>query len=345
MEQPEGYVVKGKEKYVCRLDKALYGLKQVPRRWNKCFDQFVVSQGFQRSEYDHCAYIKKSKSGDKVYLLLYVDDMLIASKDQEEIKSDKKMLASRFEIKELGPARRILGMDIERDRRGGVLTLPQSVYVKKILHVFNTGEAKVVTTPIGEQFRLSAIKDGDEQEPVGDDVPYANSIGSIMYAMIGTRCDNAVGLISRFMSNPGSVHWSAVKWVLRYRKGTHDMKLVFRKTENFVVEGFCDSDFSSDLDRRRSISGYVFSAGGNAICWKSGLQDIVDLSTTEAEHMALVEAVKEGIWLKGLIEEFGNEQESINVWCDSLSALCLAKNNVHHERTKHISRKFILSEI
>ena len=341
MDQPEGYVVKGKEQLVCKLEKALYGLKQAPRQWNKCFDQFVVSQGFKRSEYDHCVYIKEAKSGNRVYLLLYVDDMLLASKDLEEINTVKGLLASRFDMKDLGPARRILGMDIERDREGGVLTLSQTGYVKKVLQAFNMDEAKPVTTPIGAQFRLSAIKDGDGQVPVGDDVPYANAIGSVMYAMIGTRCDlaYAVGLISRYMSNPSSDHWSAVKWVLRYLKGTQDLKLVFKRAEKFVVEGFCDSDFSSDLDRRRSISGYVFTAGGSSICWRSGLQDVVALSTTEAEYMALVEAVKEGIWLKGLIEEFGYEQESIDVWCDSQSALCLAKNNVHHERTKHISRK------
>lgn len=69
MDQPEGYVEKGKEDYVCKLEKALYGLKQAPRKWNKCFDQFVVDQGFIRSEFDHCVYIKKSKVGYKVYLL------------------------------------------------------------------------------------------------------------------------------------------------------------------------------------------------------------------------------------------------------------------------------------
>lgn len=158
MEQPEGYVVEGKEEYVCRLEKALYGLKQAPRQWNKCFDEFVVSQGFQRSEYDHCVYIKQTKTGVTVYLLLYVDDMLLASRDLEEIKQVKKLLASRFEMKDLGPARRIIGMNIERDREGGVLTLSQSGYVKKILQVFNMDEAKAVTTPIGAQFKLSSIK-------------------------------------------------------------------------------------------------------------------------------------------------------------------------------------------
>lgn len=130
-----------------------------------------------------------------------------------------------------------------------------------------------------------------------ENVPYSNVIGSIMYAMIGTRCDlaYAVGLVSRYMSRPGLVHWAVVKWVLRYMKGTKEHKLVFRNNESFKVEGFCDADFSADLDKRRSITGYVFTAGGNVISWRSCLQPVVALSTTEAEYMALVEAVKEAI--------------------------------------------------
>ncbi|KAL1200962.1 Retrovirus-related Pol polyprotein from transposon TNT 1-94 [Cardamine amara subsp. amara] len=133
MEQPEGFVVKREEDHVCLLEKALYGLKQAPRQWNKCFDQFVVSHGFKRSKYDHCVYIKESKGKCFIYLLLYVDDMLIASKDMKEIQIVKDLLSNRFEMKDLGAARRILGMDIERDRKGGVLTLSQSGYIKKIL--------------------------------------------------------------------------------------------------------------------------------------------------------------------------------------------------------------------
>lgn len=161
-------------------------------------------------------------------------------------------------------------MDIERDREGGVLSLSQSGYLKKILQVFNMSESKGVSTPIGTQFKLSAIKDDDGQVPVGDDVPYANVIGSVVYAMIGTRCDlaYAVGLIDRFMSNPSSVHWSAVKWVMRYIKETHDKKLIFRKQEEYKVEGFCAQVFHLILiEEDRYQATYlqqvvVLSAGG-----------------------------------------------------------------------------------
>ena len=128
------------------------------------------------------------------------------------------------------PTRQILRMDIERNCEKEILTLSQYGYIRKILRVFNMDESKSVSTPVGVHFKFSI--DDDEAETSMDDIPYANAIGSIMYAMIGTRCDlaYAFGLVSRFMSNHGIVYWTAVKWVLRYLKGTQDLKMCFRKT-------------------------------------------------------------------------------------------------------------------
>lgn len=181
----------------------------------------------------------------------------------------------------------------------------------------------------------------DEEEYMKS-VPYANAVGSIMYSMIGTRPDLAypVGMICRFMGNPIKEHWLGVKWVLRYIRGTMETKLCYKKGSEFVLRGYCDSDYAADIDGRRSISGVVFTLGGNTISWKSSLQDVVALSTTEAEYMALNEAVKEALWLKGILKEFGYEQRAVEVFCDSQSAIALSKNNVHHERTKHIDTKF-----
>lgn len=117
-----------------------------------------------------------------------------------------------------------------------------------------------------------------------------------------------------------------------------DVGLVFKKScENFVVRGFSDSDFGGDLDIRRSTTGYVFMVGGNTVSWKSGLQHVVALSTTEAEYISLVEAIKEGLWLRVLTEELGYKQSEVCVGCDSQSAIFLAKNNAFHDRTKHVA--------
>ncbi|CAA7036548.1 unnamed protein product [Microthlaspi erraticum] len=175
-----------------------------------------------------------------------------------------------------------------------------------------------------------------------DNVPYASAVGSLMYAMIGSRPDlaYAVGVISRFMSSPSRDHWTAVKWVLRYLRGASKAKLTFTKNERFRVEGFCDSDYATDLDRRRSVTGFIFKVWGNTVSWRSNLQSVVALSTTEAEYMALTSATKEAIWLKGICEELGFDAGAVMIHCDSQSALALAKNAVHHERTKHIATKF-----
>ena len=160
-----------------------------------------------------------------------------------------------------------------------------------------------------------------------------------MYAMIGTRPDLAfaIGVVSRFMSNPDKTHWTAVQWILRYLVKTQDVGLVFRRQESeFNVAGYSDSDFGGELDRRRSTTGYVFTVGGNTVSWKSWLQQVVALSTTEAEYIALVEAIKEGLWLSGLTEELGYDQAEVSIGCDSQSAICLAKNNAFHDRTKHV---------
>ena len=149
MDHPEGYVEKGQEGKVCKLVKSLYGLKQAPCQWNKCFDQFMTKNGFVKSEFDLCVYMKKLKDGGYVYLLLYVDDMLLVAREMTEIKKVKEMLAKEFAMKDLGPAKRILGIDIDRDRVGGVLQLSQSSYLKKVLQVFRMGEAKSVQHLLG----------------------------------------------------------------------------------------------------------------------------------------------------------------------------------------------------
>ncbi|KAK8278123.1 hypothetical protein V6Z12_D09G019700 [Gossypium hirsutum] len=152
----------------------------------------------------------------------------------------------------------------------------------------------------------------------------------------------AVSIVSRYMHNPGKGHWQAVKWILRYILKTVDVGLLFKQdtTLGKGVIGYVDSDYAGDLDKRRSTTGYVFTLAGGPISWKSTLQSTVALSTTEAEYMAVIEAVKEAIWLQGMVKTLGLVQEHINLYCDSQSAIHLEKNQVYHARTKHIDVRF-----
>ncbi|KAG8480261.1 hypothetical protein CXB51_024850 [Gossypium anomalum] len=343
MQQPEGFTVSEKEDYVCLLKKSLYGLKQSPRQWYKRFDSFMTSHDFKRSSFDSCVYFKKNNDGSFVYLLLYVDDMLIAAKDKGEIRKVKAQLSEEFEMKDLGPAKKILGMEILRDRKTSKLYLSQKGYIEKLLCRFNMRTAKPVSTPLAAHFRLlSALSpQSDDEIEYMSHVPYSSAVGSLMYAMVCSRPDlsYAVSAVSRYMANPGKEHWKAVQWILRYLRGTTDVCLQFGRTEDGVI-GYVDADFTGDLDRRRSLTGYVFTIGGCAISWKATLQTTVALSTTEAEYMAITEACKEAIWLKGLFSELNEDLQISTVFCDSQSAIFLTKDQMFHERTKHIDVRY-----
>ncbi|KAH9679108.1 reverse transcriptase Ty1/copia-type domain-containing protein [Citrus sinensis] len=189
MDQPEGYEVPSKRDFVCLLKKSLYGLKQSPRQWYLRFDSFMLKHSYNRCNYDCCVYYKEISERRKIYLLLYVDDMLIACHDMAEIDQLKRLLSSEFEIKDIGPAKKILGVEIIRNRKAGTMFLTQKDYIEKMLVRFAT------------------------------------------------------------------------------------------------------------------------------------------------------EALKEAIWLKGMVTELGAEQDSVEVYCDSQSAIHLSKNQTHHEKTKHIDVK------
>jgi len=141
------------------------------------------------------------------------------------------------------------------------------------------------------------------------------------------------------MANPGKEHWNAVKWILRYLRGTSDACLQFGRNREGLV-GYVDSDHAADLDKRRSLTGYVFIVGGCAVSWRACLQSTVALSTTEAEFIAVCDACKEAVWLKGLYAEFSRDTSCINLFCDSQSAIHLTKDQMFHERTKHIDVKY-----
>ena len=211
MRQPKGYKVKGKERLVCKLRKSLYGLKQSPRQWYLRFDKFMKGQDYTISHYDHCVYHKKLKDGSFVYLIIYVDDMFIASSNISAIEKLKKQMTRECEMKDLGEAKKILGMEITRDRQKGLVCLSQKQYLKKLLQKFGvTKETKPVGTPLGAHFKLSNQQCPiiDEEKMKMDGIPYANLVEGLMYAMLCTHPDIAhvARIVSRFMHNPGREH-------------------------------------------------------------------------------------------------------------------------------------------
>jgi len=200
---------------VCQLNKSVYGPKQSPRQWYKKFDAFMVSINFSRSNYDSCVYLKKLDDGSFVYLLLYVDDILIASSNLGEIKRLKADLNSILEMKDLGPAKKILGMEISRNRPERKLTLSQAGFAEKVLRRFDMHKSKVVSTPLAAHFKLSAdlSPKTDSERKYMEKIPYSSAVGSLMYLMVCTRPDlaQAVSVVSRYLSCPKKGHWETVK--------------------------------------------------------------------------------------------------------------------------------------
>jgi hypothetical protein len=234
----------------------------------------MAEHNFTRCEADPCVYLKKLPSGEFVILLLYVDDMLVAGTNKRIVNELKQKLASKFAMKDLGAAKKILGMTITRDRKKREITLSQKQYIDKVVERFGMADAKVTPIPLAGHFRLSSelCPKTQEEKEFMEKIPYKSAIGSIMYAMVSTRPDiaHAVGVVSRFMSNPGKAHWEAVKWILRYLKGTSDYVLCFGGNK-VQLQGYTDSDLAGDLDKRRSTTGYTFTFAGAAISWASRL--------------------------------------------------------------------------
>ncbi|KAJ0939366.1 putative RNA-directed DNA polymerase [Helianthus annuus] len=343
MEQPEGFQVKGKEDYVCKLQKSLYGLKQAPRQWYKKFESLMGKQVDRKTASDHCVFFQRFGNDDFIILLLYVDDMLIVGKNADRIVELKKELIKSFSMKDLGPAKQILGIQITRDRASKKLHMSQEQYIEKVLRRFNMDKAKSVSSPLTPNFKLTDKDCPSSKEEIKDmdKVPYASAVGSLMYAMVCIRPDiaHAIGVDSRFLSNPGKKHWEAVKWILRYLRGSSKLGITFGNGKPMLV-GYTDSDMAGNKDNMKSTSGYLMTFAAGAISWQSKLQKCVALSTTEAEYIAATEACKELLWLKRFMQEFGFMQQRYVVLCDNQNAIHLAKNSMFHKRTKHIDVKY-----
>ena len=168
-------------------------------------------------------------------------------------------------------------------------------------------------------------------------VPYASAIGSLMYALVCTRPDiaHAMGIVSRFMSRPGKQHWEAIKWILRYLKGSSNTCLCFTSA-SLKLQGYIDVDFAGGIDNRKNTIGFVFTLGSIAISQVSNLQKIVTLSIIETEYVAATETRKEMIWLHGFLDELDKKQEMDILHSDNQNAIFLAKNSAFHSKSKHI---------
>ena len=278
MEQPRGFESKIHPDYVCKLKKALYGLKQAPRAWYGKIGEFLVQSGFKVAPSDSSLFVK-AKEGRLAIVLVYVDDLIITGDYSEEIQRTRENLSVRFQMKELGELKHFLGLEVERTKEG--LFLGQQKYAKDLLQRYGMLDCKPISTPMDPNVRLQE----DEGNDLEDMTMYRQLVGSLIYLTL-TRPDISypVGVVSRYMSKPKKPHLDAVKHILRYVKGTINFGIMYKKTIDCQVMGYCDADYAGDSCTRRSTTGYFFSLGSGAISWFSKRQPTVALSSTEAEY-------------------------------------------------------------
>ena len=338
MTQPKGFVTEGEEHLVCKLKKSIYGLKQSPRCWNTALDSHLKEMGFTQSTSDPCIYV--DAGGDVFYIGVYVDDIVLAGRTDNRIKEVKTALSRKFDIKDMGKLHHFLGMTVVQDEEQKSVWIGQPAYTENLLKKFGMHDCKPVSTPMDIGSKLVIATDEDV---CVDQQLYQSAIGSLMYLSVSSRPDitYAVGNLARFSSKPTKEHWTALKRVLRYLKGTMKHGILYSQKGSGECVGYSDADWAGDINDRKSTSGYVFQISGGAITWKSKKQGCVALSTAEAEYIALSSAVQESVWLRRLTSELGSPPKTpTTIFEDNQSAIAMTKNPQFHGRAKHIDIKY-----
>ncbi|KAM1797964.1 hypothetical protein ACFX12_032087 [Malus domestica] len=336
MQQPQGFVDPSCPSYVCKLIKSLYGLKQAPRAWNSKFTSYLPSLGFTTSLSDTSLFVKVDK-GDIVLLLLYVDDIILTGSNPITVQVVISELAEVFDLKDMGRLSYFLGLQIQY-KDDGSLFISQSKYAKDLLKKAAMETCKPTSTPSKPHAQFLE----QEGAPLSDPSHYRSLVGALQYLTF-TRPDlaQAVNMVCQFMTSPTDLHMHLVKRILRYLKGTLEYGLHYKKSLDFNLLAYSDSDWVADINTRRSITGFVIYLGDNPISWQSKKQSIVSRSSTEAEYKALAHSAADLFWIRSLLKDI---HQCILVppviHCDNLSALALRSNLIFHSKIKHLDTDY-----
>ncbi len=331
-----------KENMVKWLHKLLYGLKQAGRQWYDTLAHALADLGFHVTQADPGVFYCRIK--DHILILtIHVDDCIFTGDSAKLIAEYKSKLNKCYALTDLGPVHWLLGIKIMRDHLARTISLSQKSYIDSILTWFALTDAKPFATPIalGVTYSRSDCPSSPTKALQMKKMPYREAIGSLMYASIAMRPDIsfAVSTLSRFLEDPGNAHWEAVKCIFQYLSGTKDLELTY-SVEHHDLVGFMDADGATQ-EHRHAISGYVFLINGGAVSWSSQKQELVTLSTAEAEYIATTHAAKEAIWLRKLIFElFPDLNMPTTLYCDNQATLRLATDDNYHARTKHIDIRY-----
>ncbi|KAH9705236.1 retrovirus-related pol polyprotein from transposon RE1 [Citrus sinensis] len=330
MRLPPGFT-SNKSGMVCRLRKSLYGLKQAPRCWFAKLAAALKTYGFAQSSSDY-SFFTLYRDNIHLLMLVYVDDIIVSGNNSEAIHVFKRYLSDCFYMKDLGPLKYFLGIEVARNPTG--IFLFQRKYVLDIISEAGLLGAKPAPFPLEPNHQLALV----EGLYFSDPAKYRRLVGRLIY-LSATRPElsYSVHLLSQFMQQPRERHWDTALQVVRYLKGNTGQGVFLSSDCDLQLFGWCDSDWASCPLSRRSLSGWFVMIGSSPISWKSKKQHTVARSSAEAEYRAMATITCELKWLKGLLMSLGvDHSQPMHLYCDSQAALHLAANLMFHERTKHI---------
>lgn len=335
LKPPPGYE-RGNQVY--KLKKSLYGLKQAANVWNKTLHNSLVKNGCEQDNTDKCLY-KKVSNGKICYLLVHVDDMLVATNDEKFREVLMKSIGEDFELKDLGQVKHYLGIEVDRTKDGEFL-ISQTAFIDKIVKEAGLEEAKIQKNPIDlGYFKLEGTSLESNEE-------YRTLIGMLLYLSTNTRPDIAasVSILSQKVTKPRDVDLTQVKRLIRYIKGTRDRKLRLNvRGKSGSLQIYSDANWAEDPSDRKSNSGFICMLNGGTISWCCRKQNVVALSSTEAEYIALTETCKEVVWLKEVSKCFDFDKHvfgKIKIYTDNQSCMAIVKNENFSNRTKHIDARY-----
>ena len=354
--QPEGHVVKGKERKVYRLKKAMYGLKNAPKAYSDHFMGILAQLGFTQSKKDECLwFFKRGKS--YVYYLFHVDDIMVVSNNDGMKEMFLNELQKRLKIRDEGDISMFLAMKIDR-KDDGSYTMSQSHYIERMAEKFNVNDnTKCVETPTV----YGSMLNGDMCPATSDEkidaakLPYQSLVGGLIY-VAKTRPDVsfAISDVARFMSCWGAKHFKAALRILMYLYHTRDKCIHIKPDKNdFLLSAFsdanwCDPRDGGDVvdDKYKPQYGFVVFVSGVPVAWTSRRMQSRARSSMESEYYAADETCKEVLFWRDLLDEIGHKQtKPTQIYEDNMACIAYSKNNTCHARTKHIdNRAYILRD-
>ncbi|KAG6512493.1 hypothetical protein ZIOFF_030614 [Zingiber officinale] len=296
----------------------------------------LVELGFKKCIQEHAVYTR-GEGEASILVGVYVDDLIVTGSSTGRINKFKQQMMTEFEMSDLGLLSYYLGIEVEQQKSR--ILLRQSTYAKKILSQFKMADCNATKHPMEPKTQLHKDLEGT----LVDATEYRRVIGCLRY-LLHTRPDLSypVGMASRYMERPTTMHHKVVKQILRYLKGTIHFGLAYIKgPPEISIFGYSDSDLAGDLDGRKSTSGMAFYFNESLVSWNSQKHKTVALSSCEAEFMAATTAACHALWLRSLTSELtGEKPKPVTLFVDNKSAIALMKNPVFHGRSKHIDTRF-----